>query len=88
MFSNNHFTTDEPPLKKRRNGRISSLEEESLTFTRELVVFDKSKRKLLVPGEYELGVETHDGSEKIKLNAVWESFSGKVSHFIPSVGIS
>jgi len=71
------LSPSEPPIKRRRNGRISSLEEEVLTFRRELVVFDKNRRCLLTPGEYELGVESSDGSEKIKLNTVWESFNGK-----------
>ncbi|XP_012940134.1 polycomb protein suz12 isoform X2 [Aplysia californica] len=71
------LSPSEPPIKRRRNGRISSLEEEVLTFCRELVVFDKSRRSLLVPGEYELGVQTADGMEKMKLNKVWESFNGK-----------
>lgn len=69
---------DDPPIKRRRNGRISSLEEEVLTFNRELVVYDKSKSCLLVPGEYELGVQTSEGTEKLKLSKVWESFNGKV----------
>ncbi|KAH9498850.1 Polycomb protein suz12, partial [Bulinus truncatus] len=67
----------EPPIKRRRNGRISSLEEEVLTFCRELVVYDKTKSCLLTQGKYELGVQTSDGSEKLKLNKVWESFNGK-----------
>ncbi|BFZ02950.1 hypothetical protein BsWGS_05989 [Bradybaena similaris] len=68
---------NDPPIKRRRNGRISSLEEEVLTFNRELVVYDKSKSCLLVPGEYELGVQTSEGTEKLKLSKVWESFNGK-----------
>ncbi|CAL1528975.1 unnamed protein product [Lymnaea stagnalis] len=67
----------EPPIKRRRNGRISSLEEEVLTFCRELVVYDKIKTCLLTQGKYELGVQTSDGTERLKLNKVWESFTGK-----------
>lgn len=73
--------SDEPPIKRRRNGRISSLEEEVLVLSRDLVVYDKSKACLLVPGEYELGVQAADGAEKKKLFKTWESFAGKVSGF-------
>ncbi|XP_013068397.2 polycomb protein suz12-like isoform X2 [Biomphalaria glabrata] len=76
MNGDNH-SPSEPPIKRRRNGRISSLEEEILTFCRELVVYDKNKVCLLTQGKYELGVQTSEGSEKLKLNKVWESFTGK-----------
>ncbi|KAK3751064.1 hypothetical protein RRG08_044641 [Elysia crispata] len=67
----------EPPIKRRRNGRISSLEEDVLTFCRELMVYDKNKVCLLTPGEYELGVQSADGTENMRLSKVWESFAGK-----------
>ncbi|GFS05540.1 polycomb protein suz12-like, partial [Elysia marginata] len=67
----------EPPIKRRRNGRISSLEEEVLTFCRELVVYDKDKTCLLTAGEYELGVQSADGAENLRLTKIWESFAGK-----------
>ena len=70
--------TGEPPIKRRRNGRISSLEEDVLTFCRELMVYDKNKVCLLTPGEYELGVQSADGTENMRLSKVWESFAGKV----------
>ncbi|XP_059143251.1 polycomb protein suz12-B-like isoform X2 [Physella acuta] len=75
--SGENHVQNEPPIKRRRNGRISSLEEEILTFCRELVVYDKTKSCLLTQGKYELAVETSDGTETLKLNKVWESFSGK-----------
>ena len=74
-------------MKRRRNGRISSLEEEVLTFCRELVVYDKNKACLLTPGEYELGVQSSDGAENSRLSKLWESFAGKVRFYTVSLSI-
>lgn len=65
---------EEPPHKRRKNGKMSPFEEDIVLYGSELVIYDKHKHCLMTDGDYELSLQ--DLGSKIspkKTTATWET---------------
>ena len=97
LFSENQS----PPKKKLRSSKDSftnlrtneettdELEEgrETITYSAELVVYDKHRRCFLTDGEYEVELEEHAEKPALRKTATWETvMDGKV-YVVPSLYI-
>ncbi|CAI9716567.1 Hypothetical predicted protein [Octopus vulgaris] len=65
---------DEPPHKRRKNGKMSPFEEDVVLYGSELAIYDKHKRCQMTDGDYELSLQDLGSKISPKKNAAnWET---------------
>ncbi|XP_046581921.1 polycomb protein SUZ12-like isoform X2 [Haliotis rubra] len=67
------YDSDEPPHKRRKNGKTFSHDEDSLHYGAELVIYDKHRRCLLTDGDYEVALQDLGSQPLPKGQAAWET---------------
>ncbi|XP_041362873.1 polycomb protein suz12-like [Gigantopelta aegis] len=66
---------EEPPHKRRKNGRTWMTDGENVLYSAELVMYDRHKHCQLVEGEYEVGLENLRDKSNSKRRS-WETMGG------------
>lgn len=83
-MTTNSLFADEPPHKRRKNGKTFSHDEDSLHYGAELVIYDKHRRCLLTDGDYEVALQDLGSQPLPKGQAAWETvMDGKVKLLLP-----